>query len=354
LETGTSKCFKLDFPGDIAGGVRGDLPEPLFPTDNVSIFSVGTVNLECRLDMKGVDSDWWNLRIRHVVQSNQMSSVKYDTFNFFKGIAEYFTPILKDSQFQEKGVITPEEFVICGDMIVSKCPTWSWATGDEKKIVSWLPKNKQYLVTKNVPCQKRAKDLEIGDSDEKDIGDDWTETHVSHGNKTDEFTETIEKSSKIEQDDDEDIMDIEDYNGENIIEDTDDTSINVRNDLILKTRTYDLSITYDKFYQTPRVFLFGYDEQGKPLEPKQIMEDIYADYSLKTVSMVDHPHLNAQHCSIHPCRHAETMKRMIDRLASDGKYIRVDLYLYLFLKFVSAVIPTIEYDFTIQIDSKSK
>jgi ubiquitin-like-conjugating enzyme ATG3 len=138
------------------------------------------------------------------------------------------------------------------------------------------------------------------------------------------------------------------------VKDTDDTSINVRNDLILKTRTYDLSITYDKFYQTPRVFLFGYDEQGKPLEPKQIMEDIYADYSLKTVSMVDHPHLNAQHCSIHPCRHAETMKRMIDRLASDGKYIRVDLYLYLFLKFVSAVIPTIEYDFTIQIDSKSK
>ena len=28
----------------------------------------------------------------------------------------------------------------------------------------------------------------------------------------------------------------------------------------MKTRTYDLSITYDKYYQTPRVWLFGYDE----------------------------------------------------------------------------------------------
>ncbi len=26
------------------------------------------------------------------------------------------------------------------------------------------------------------------------------------------------------------------------------------------TRTYDLSITYDKYYATPRLYLFGYDE----------------------------------------------------------------------------------------------
>lgn len=29
---------------------------------------------------------------------------------------------------------------------------------------------------------------------------------------------------------------------------------------ILQTRTYDLYITYDKYYQTPRLWLFGYDE----------------------------------------------------------------------------------------------
>lgn len=34
-------------------------------------------------------------------------------------------------------------------------------------------------------------------------------------------------------------------------------------DGILQTRTYDLYITYDKYYQTPRLWLFGYDEVNK-------------------------------------------------------------------------------------------
>lgn len=29
---------------------------------------------------------------------------------------------------------------------------------------------------------------------------------------------------------------------------------------IIHTRTYDLHITYDKYYQTPRLWLTGYDE----------------------------------------------------------------------------------------------
>ena len=29
---------------------------------------------------------------------------------------------------------------------------------------------------------------------------------------------------------------------------------------IVQTRTYDLNITYDKYYQTPRLWLFGYNE----------------------------------------------------------------------------------------------
>ena len=31
-------------------------------------------------------------------------------------------------------------------------------------------------------------------------------------------------------------------------------------DTVLQTRTYDLNITYDKYYQTPRLWVFGYDE----------------------------------------------------------------------------------------------
>lgn len=32
--------------------------------------------------------------------------------------------------------------------------------------------------------------------------------------------------------------------------------------VVVKTRTYDLHITYDKYYQTPRLWIVGYDEVG--------------------------------------------------------------------------------------------
>src|SRR5690554_5174826 len=99
---------------------------------------------------------------------------------------------------------------------------------------------------------------------------------------------------------------------------------------ILRTRRYDMSITYDKYYQTPRVFLFGYDEvkrivsllasmafvtfistirsvfwesqSGQPLTPEQMFEDIIADYAHKTVTVESHPHINKPHASVHPCQ----------------------------------------------------
>ena len=50
---------------------------------------------------------------------------------------------------------------------------------------------------------------------------------------------------------------------------------------ILRTRTYDLSITYDKYYQTPRVWLFGYSESGQPLTPDLVFQDIMQDCKLR-------------------------------------------------------------------------
>ena len=43
---------------------------------------------------------------------------------------------------------------------------------------------------------------------------------------------------------------------------------------ILSTRTYDLHITYDNFYRTPRLWLFGYNENQRPLTDKETYEDV--------------------------------------------------------------------------------
>ena len=116
-------------------------------------------------------------------------------------------------------------------------------------------------------------------------------------------------------------------------------------------RTYDLSITYDKYYQTPRVFLFGYDEQRRPLSTTQIFQDISQDHAKKTVTIEVHPHEDVTLASIHPCRHANVMKRIIDHLDDAGSELRVDHYLLIFLKFLSSVLPTMEYDYTTSMDA---
>lgn len=50
-------------------------------------------------------------------------------------------------------VLTPAEFVAAGDYLVSTCPTWSWEAGDSKKSRSYLPPNKQFLITRNGGCR---------------------------------------------------------------------------------------------------------------------------------------------------------------------------------------------------------
>ena len=89
-------------------------------------------------------------------------------------------------------------------------------------------------------------------------------------------------------------------------------------DKVLQVRTYDVFITYDKYYQTPRIWLFGYDEERRPLTSAQVFEDVSPDYVKKTVTIETHPHLALSLASIHPCKHAEVMKKIIERMG-DGK-----------------------------------
>ncbi|CAH1104170.1 unnamed protein product [Psylliodes chrysocephalus] len=307
-----------------------------------------------------------------------------NVINSVKGTAlavgEYLTPVLKESKFRETGVLTPEEFTAAGDHLVHHCPTWQWASGDEAKSKPYLLKNKQFLITRNVPCSRRIEQMEYSREMERIIVSDdadngWIDTHhydkelsSSVENKISEMTLESTKSESMEEaalndenekedeDDDEEAADMEEFEESGMLEDdqvvkviepVEQNKSSAEDGEIIHTRTYDLHITYDKYYQTPRLWLTGYDEKHEPLSVDELYEDVSKDYVQKTVTMETHPHLSVpKMASVHPCRHAEVMKSIIETVMEGGGELGVHMYLIIFLKFMQSVIPTIEYDYT--------
>jgi ubiquitin-like-conjugating enzyme ATG3 len=294
--------------------------------------------------------------------------------------------------------LTPKEFLLAGDFLVQCCPTWTWEGGDEAKRREFLPPNKQYLITRNVPCLKRASAVEeyaetlgTNNLDHEEVeGGEWVATSstaddeedfevlpsssrhrsgmVAEIEAEDIVSEQHPMENKIEQKQTPnqtfsyDIPDISDLSVENIEQDdavaplapataegaAPNTGGQQYPSGVLQTRTYDVIISYDKFGRVPRVWLLGYDEHRSPLSPDAVLDDVMEDYRRKTVDIASHPHRTGagQVVSIHPCRHAQTMHRLAHVLADSGQEFKVEHYMVMFLKFISGVVPTIEYDFT--------
>lgn len=129
-------------------------------------------------------------------------------------------------------------------------------------------------------------------------------------------------------------------------------------------------------------------QNGTPLVPEQIFQDVTAEHAFKTVTIEAFPHsASLQAASVHPCKHASVMRKLIERMnagvveeqklqrkagSKDGKKkwlfkrgggssskddkptgeeeevegLRVDFYLVVFLKFIASIVPTIEVDST--------
>ncbi|CAL5872001.1 uncharacterized protein PFLUO_LOCUS6258 [Penicillium psychrofluorescens] len=248
-------------------------------------------------------------------------------------------PVSRTSTFRSTGQITPEEFVLAGDYLVYKFPTWSWAdASSEAKRVSYLPAGKQFLVTRGVPCHRRLNDNFAGDAGQDDEivrdmlsggteeqegaagGDEdgWLRTGGGRDLAGDQAANirdvrTLNESGNLgEQEDEDEIPDMED-------DDDDDEAI-IRepaggSGTTQPLRTYTLYITYSNFYRTPRLYLSGYLSPSEPLPPHLMMEDIVGDYKDKTVTLEDFPWFDGsvKMATVHPCRHASVMKTLLDR-----------------------------------------
>ncbi|CAE6430123.1 unnamed protein product [Rhizoctonia solani] len=386
-------------------------------------------------------------RLSTIIVMNSLHTLQ----SHFWAVRDYISPVLKESKFKEHGRITPgmhalvvlrgwanpaiEEFVAAGDFLTYKFPVWSWEKGDTSKARDYLPVDKQYLVTRKVPCLRRATSLAYTDADEdaekllsfaddSAKGDEWVQTHAGRpaaddaskageihdipdidGN-TNELTKDMNTLS-LDQDtpDIDDIPDMEEEGLEAADEATAKPApvapIEVAKGNLLQVRTYDVMITYDKYYQTPRIWLLGFDENGTPLTPPQVFQDVSADHAFKTVTIESFPHVsNLSAASVHPCKHADVMKKVIERMnagvveeqkkrqgtsssskgskrkwlglrkgssatpaqeepkkgssvgpggeegVEEAEGMRVDFYLVVFLKFIASIVPTIEVDST--------
>lgn len=289
---------------------------------------------------------------------------------------EHLTPVSSTNDFKETGQLSPEAFVIAGDYLVHQFPTWSWQAGDKAKSRDFLPKDKQFLVIKNIACAARADSLES--EPQEDTEDGFVNTFSSNlSNEVESIPDisepvaprhsTKEAIAPIDADTpNEDLPDLDQL----ALPDDDEDPDTIRQSNTLSTRSYDLFITYDKYYRTPRVWLFGWSEHGSPLTVKEVWQDISGDHVGKTVTMETFPHsaTGNQMASVHPCKHASVMKVFVERAdqqaltkarkagktRGDGGIthddettspgIRVDQYLILFLKFIATITPTIEHE----------
>lgn len=94
-----------------------------------------------------------------------------------------------------------------------------------------------------------------------------------------------------------------------------------------KIRTYDLYIFYDKYYQTPRLFIVPIDE-----DINICLLDITNEYINKVVTIETNDKLG-KCISIHPCGHSNMIKKIIH------KDTIVEEYLIYFLQMISSIIP---------------
>ena len=98
------------------------------------------------------------------------------------------------------------------------------------------------------------------------------------------------------------------------------------------------------------MWLMGYSEDGVPLNDSEMKQDIMMEYRNQTVTIDPHPCTGVRNISVHPCRHSLLLKKMIENFEKSGKKLDIEMSILIFLKFLHSVVPTIQYDFTMDIN----
>ena len=309
-----------------------------------------------------------------------MNNIGHQLFKGFQDVVSKIKPTMKESKFYEEGKLTPEEFIAAGDYLVKKCPTWSWCAAKKNLSNKALPEGKQYLLTR-VRSKIRAADyLKSNNTKETIIEGDWVDADLENKPKTENKKNTeidldaleakekekekkkVEVAAEANDEDDDFVIEGDDEKPEEkkeekkgddfeIVDDEDNLEKDKKEDQanVLKTREYEVTVTYDFYYCVPRMWLMGYNEKGNPLTDDEMKEDVMPEYRNKTCTIEEQTCTGIRNISVHPCRHSLLLKKMIKDFQNSGKKLEVEQSILLFLKFLQSVVPTVQYDFTMDI-----
>jgi ubiquitin-like-conjugating enzyme ATG3 len=301
-----------------------------------------------------------------------MNNLGHQIFKGFQDVVSKIKPTMKESKFYEEGKLTPEEYVLAGDYLVMKCPTWKWCAAKKNLTNKSLPPDKQYLLTR-VRSKLRADDyLKSNNTKEKIVEGDWVDADLENKPKAEtkkaaeiDLDALEEKNKKKEvvantNNDDDDFViegaeevkkeEKKQEDGFEIVDEEDLKEDKKAGEAgVLKTREYEVTVTYDFYYCVPRMWLMGYNEKGNPLTDDEMKEDVMPEYRNKTCTIEEQPCTGIRNISVHPCRHSLLLKKMIKDFQNSGKKLEIDKSILLFLKFLQSVVPTVQYDLTMDI-----
>lgn len=185
------------------------------------------------------------------------------------------------------GHLTVDEFIQAGDYLCQKSSNWEWSF-NPTYMCGNLPPNKQYLVNRGLIVEHS---LDINERVYLDFQQNelWTCPQTEH------------KS----------------FNRQHI---------------------YDISITYDETNRTPRMWVSGYSTIGEPLDMDEMTHDLNIEFIGTIATMIPHPITGILNISIHPCRHAEGISRLI---AKNQTTYKVEQYLVYYLILMGCIFPTL-------------
>ncbi|UKJ89015.2 hypothetical protein MACJ_002261 [Theileria orientalis] len=192
------------------------------------------------------------------------------------------------------GSLSVNDFIAHGDVLVEANKIWKWAGRSGSTYDSNLPDDKQYLHSERVVCLKGIKS-------ETTTHDSW-EVAGSSDDKG-------EYPNNLYEDDPASLV---------------ETSY----------RKYELSVTYDRYNETPRLWLRGYNQFGLPLTKDEMLEDVPETYVGKSVTVEKHPFTGYLTLTVHPCNQREIVNTEKENFSDKNVFVNL-------LRMWSSVFPCI-------------